>query len=502
MRFFEKLDFLMKLTNTSNSALALQVKLDASHISRLRRGERNALRNEDAVKSMATYFAKHCEQEYQHKAIEDALNISKFPDDESKLSSSIAKWLLDNRKEKDTVEFFLSGFANAKTNRATPTPCSSYTRSESKKCDVSVYYGIEGKRQAAIDFLQEVLSKDKPVTLLLHSEEPTDWLVEDPQFAKQWGDLMLQLIAKGGKFKIIHSLNRDLDEMLKAISQWLPLYMYGSIEPYYYPKKKDGVYKRTLFIAQNTVAVVSSSVGNMNDQAANVLFRDRKAVAAFEKEYNEYLSLCKPLMRVFALKDQPSYLDTLLNFEREPSNVIIKTESLSLLTMPEKLADSVISRVTGIDRDFLEYHKKRKALFEQNIRSYTFTEIVQLFDAETVREGKVTVAFSHVLNGVTIYYTKEEYIMHLEHIVQLLETYDNFYLCFYDGNKEEQLMVYAKEDVGALAAKTSEPPLTLAFSENNIRAAFWDYLLSIINCRNKDSSIKKLNEYIEQLKNG
>ena len=44
MRFSEKLDYLMKVTNTTNSALASSTSLDASYISRLRRGVRNLLR--------------------------------------------------------------------------------------------------------------------------------------------------------------------------------------------------------------------------------------------------------------------------------------------------------------------------------------------------------------------------------------------------------------------------------------------------------------------------
>jgi hypothetical protein len=29
---------------------------------------------------------------------------------------------------------------------------------------------------------------------------------------------------QGNKIKIIHTISRDLDEMLNAISQWMPLY--------------------------------------------------------------------------------------------------------------------------------------------------------------------------------------------------------------------------------------------------------------------------------------
>ena len=52
---YEKLDFLMNITNTSN-ALA-QSNLDPSHISRLK-GERS--KDEAVPTAMADYFARHC----------------------------------------------------------------------------------------------------------------------------------------------------------------------------------------------------------------------------------------------------------------------------------------------------------------------------------------------------------------------------------------------------------------------------------------------------------
>ena len=76
MKFCEKLDFLMKLTNTTNSALALYTKLDPSHISRLRRGQRNTLRNTGSIQLMAAYFARNTKADYQRKALADVLKTT------------------------------------------------------------------------------------------------------------------------------------------------------------------------------------------------------------------------------------------------------------------------------------------------------------------------------------------------------------------------------------------------------------------------------------------
>ncbi|MGE4275623.1 MAG: hypothetical protein AB7E30_00435, partial [Lawsonibacter sp.] len=110
MEFCEKLDFLMRLTNSTNSALSLYVKLDASHISRLRRGQRGALKDIACIQSMATYFASNCKEDYQRKALAEALHIISESD---ALSRHIANWLSGKLNHETTaVESFLAGFSN------------------------------------------------------------------------------------------------------------------------------------------------------------------------------------------------------------------------------------------------------------------------------------------------------------------------------------------------------------------------------------------------------
>ncbi|MFB0920166.1 MAG: transcriptional regulator [Oscillospiraceae bacterium] len=506
MLFSEKLNFLMDLTNTTNSALALNIKLDPSHISRLRRGERRALKNEACITAMASYFTRHCERDYQQRALAEALSLDYLSCDEKKLSDSIARWLLSgDRNDNNTVESFLSGFAKIKNKHALSAAADQVGLPvENAGSSTDVYFGIKGKRLAVINFLSTVIARDKPQTLLLFSDEATDWMADDRDFAVQWAFLMAQFLSKGGSIKIIHTVSRDLDEMMSALGQWMPLYMFGSIEPYYYPKKRDGVFKRTLFISPNVAAVISTSVGAMRDQAANVLLRDRSAVASYEREFLEYLSMCRPLMRVFTTKDEKAYFDALSEFENIQSDAIIKTDSLSLVTMPENTFASVASRLEGTDQGFSEYQKERVALFEKNLQAHAFIEIVALPELQALAEGKVKVSFSDMLAGQTVFYTAEEYAQHLKNLLLLFVKYENFRIKLTASSSEESYMVYVSEDVGAIVAKTAAPPVILAIDENNMKAAFWDYLKSIAGSvealgNGREATKKKLSDYIAEL---
>ena len=507
MEFHEKLDFLMNITKTSNSLLGQRVNLDSSHISRIRRGQRGPLKDDAILALMADYFARHCTEDYQRKAMADALKINNAVD-VSELDLYIKEWLMDKKqKNVKSIEDFLNDFNTTRTRpEAVQVEQRNGLDASPSTDEISVYYGIAGKRQAAEYFLYDVIAKNQPQTLLLYSDETTDWMTEDHEFAVKWSRLMICVLSKGNKIKIIHTVSRNLDEMLSAISQWMPLYMTGAIEPYYYPKKRDGLFKKTLFISPGVSAVVASSVGNMAAQAANLLIRNEHAITAFTAEFNQYLNQCKPLMRIFSSKDVNSYFDTLTEFEKEKSHSIVRTESLSIVTMPDTVVSDIIRRFNLPDRVLLPYLKQRKKVFEENLKTNTFFEIIPMFNKDMINRNEVIISFSDMMNGGVLHYTKEEYVLHLEHIARLLEEHKNYHIKMIDSVIDSPYTLYAKDDIGAIVAKTSSPPTILAINEKNLSSAFWDYLRNEIGEReyhhpNDKEELKKMKEYINQIKN-
>ena len=90
-------------------------------------------------------------------------------------------------------------------------------------------------------FLAEAYEAETPVTLLLHSDESKEWLYEDPDFVKDWSKLLMGIVEKGGKIKIVHTLRRNIEEMMEVIRKWVPIYMTGRIETYYCPRIRDNI---------------------------------------------------------------------------------------------------------------------------------------------------------------------------------------------------------------------------------------------------------------------
>lgn len=511
MMFNEKLDLLMNITNTTNSSLAHSISLDASYVSRLRRGTRAPAKNADYLKAMAVYFCKNCRANYQKEAICKVIDIpsKSLVEDNEKFTELIHKWFSEKEKEeenKQSVEKFIEDVTNFRFKKVKPSSAvDDLILSEITLTNGEVFYGIEGKRNLVISFLCNVLKSKNPQTLLLYSNEDLEWLTGNREFTLKWASLLSKVIMKGNKIKIIHTINRNLDEMLAAIKEWLPIYMTGAIEPYYYPKVRDKIFRRTLFIAPNTAAIVANSVENKTKDAANFIYTDKDTIKALVEEYNNYLSLCRPLMHIFTYAHKENYLSTLAEFETEDGHSIIKASDLSNITMPMNVMESILSSTNdNTKKQILSYHKKRISKFENNLKKHKFTEIISLPNIETIQKGSVKVSFSDMLINEHLLYNPKEFKLHLENVVRLMENFENYTIYIQSTSKSSDYIIYTKEDVGVIIAKTSLPSVVFAINESNMTAAFWDYTNSMVNKMSRSKSerktiIDKISKIIEVL---
>jgi hypothetical protein len=499
MTFAEKLDLLMKITNTSNIVLARTIAVDASFISRLRRGDRTPARNVTYLQAMAEYFARNCRAEYQRTALWNAIiNSSQIrPSETDSLKSlelMIYKWL--NEKESpaaDSINAFLNGIVNFQFKKKEPAAVAEIDNTPYHTAsEFEVFYGVKGKQTAVLTFLSLVLKNKNPQTLLLYSDEDMGWLTVDQEFTAQWASLLLQFLKSGNRIKIIHSINRNFDEMLRGIKEWVPLYMTGAIEPYYYPKNRDGLFHQTLFIAPDTpAAVTSSSVGSGTQNAANFLFTNNETVKALSEEYNNFLHLCRPLMHISTPFNIKEYLSLLAEFEDEKTKTILKADGLTNITMPLSVMNSIMTRLEIPEKEqLLSCHQKRTEKFFEHIQKFNFTVICSLPDPEQILNGEVAVNFSDTLSETQLFYTPDEYRQHLLGIIHLLENYDNFSLYLTNDKHMEGVIVYVREDVGVLVIKTLMPSVVFAINESNMTAAFWDYFHVFLNKESKSTIIR------------
>ncbi len=292
----EKIDFLMTLTATRTSTLARALNYDPSYVSRIRSGKRGIPTHQPFLEPASRYFAKAIREEYQKTAAAEAMQLqAAWPAKEAQAAKYILSWLQGEELPIDPLTKMVASLQGIQGSQKKMN--GSKARKE-EKTQALLFFGDEGKRTGVLAFLTDLVRSGKPCTLLLHSDENMTWLTEDPEFAAAWTQLLLKIAANGGRIRIIHSISRSLNEMWEAVRKWIPLYMTGAIEPYYYPLLRDGVFMRTTFIAEGRSALVSDSVQGQKGDPLSFLMTDRHAIRALEDEFAAFLALCRPLMEI------------------------------------------------------------------------------------------------------------------------------------------------------------------------------------------------------------
>lgn len=505
MSFSEKLDFLLNITNIPNSILARALSLDPSYISRLRSGKRS-VPHENYLRTMAAFFSKHCMKDYILSALAASIkqsNVRTVTDNEE-LTDILFQWL--NSQDNDNnvkVQTLLSDFARPSSEDISRQKAAQREAQGKSEPELRTFFGAEGRRQATLSLFYLALQQPHPKTLLLYSDENSSWMVETPSFYQEWSTLLWQIILKGYQIKVIHKVSRDIDEMLDVIHQWLPFYTSGAVEPYYYPRLRDGVYKRTLSVIPGTAAIFATSIGESIETTANFMSTDKVTVDSFTNEFYSYLTLCKPLIHIQQAENPFSLLPTLFAFQVKPGNLIFQTASLGMITMPPAVGDSLLMRYSQIDPAYLNTQKQWTETFEQKLKKDVVYHILRLQSADNVCSAQSLVGTSYALENANIYYTPEEYRLHLQNILRLLSDYENYHVVI-SANEPDAYSLYCIEDGGVMLFKEDTPPILFKITEPNMVSAFWDYMIQQQNVTGRSSlsrsaAIRQIQILIDEL---
>lgn len=462
--FSDKLNFLMEITGTKASVLSKACALDASHISRLRRGTRALPKHPSFVGLMSDYFARHMTLEYQRQALREMLGLPALPEEEDQLALLLAEWMLSDSAEK-VVEPLLRSFISPM--RRMPNVSHTSDLSEPQ----TYYYGLEGKREAVLQFFSMILKEEKPQTLYLFSDESMAWLYEDPVFAARWTSEFTKVLMAGNQVKIVHNIGRNFNELLEAVAKWVPVYRTGMIEPYYYPQLRDGVFQRTLFIAPNTCAIASSSVTQNTEEMLNFFLTDKAAISALIKEYRHFLDLCKPLMCIYRAEDLINLEAVWESFFDGEGEIVHFSPEPGVATMPEAVAEEILSKYPNCE--ILRFRKKANELLLRHIEKSGYIMMISKKKAECQNSLS-----AGIVGAVACPYTEEEYRAHRKSTKAFAKQHRNFRVREL-GELPSNLLLLVKEYHGVIMIKTDDPLTAFYFTQPNMVSAFWNYLQNL-----------------------
>lgn len=292
--FAKKMNMLMELAEISNSRLSRTLNIDASYISRIKRGERLPGFDSDTITEICDYIFRKLQEEDKLSALAEFMGT----EDDELSGEGIRRWLYTRRlfTNESAVEMLINNindmteFHNNFFDGIDHSFAEEFINDER-----SMYKGNDGLRSVCLKFLGKAAAEEHK-QLLLYSDQGMEWMT--PDFLKKWSFLMRECINKGVRIKIIHNIDRAASEMFTAIISWMPLYISGMIEPYYCTKKKGERFSCTMFIDEGHSCIRSLCVKGLEDKSDYIYSEDQELCGAAQENFEHLLLHSRPLLKL------------------------------------------------------------------------------------------------------------------------------------------------------------------------------------------------------------
>ncbi len=322
--FGYRLDMVMKLIGMTNVHLSHLLNVDASLISRYRSGMRSPKSNPHLMSTIcAILYEKITMKNMQNEfAANSGIPIQLL--DEKTLATWLFQYEESNQLMVNAAQQILYSLDSF---TFPPTGMSIDINEQLKAYDIAaennIYRGFRGLQSACIRFLMDVIQSEAK-DIWLYSDNDTEWMTENPAFLQIWASLMMKCVNSGIHIHIIHNVNRDMNEMLSALKNWIPLYMTGMLDSYYCRHNNSLSFSHTMFLCPNVACINGMNIRGTETDDVFRYEKDKELLSFWGESFAAFKEDTHPLIQVFP--HPPAHL--------EFANVIIIPDEL-LIRNPE-----------------------------------------------------------------------------------------------------------------------------------------------------------------------
>ena len=467
MPFAEKLSFLMHITQTSNKELAAELGVDPSMISLLRTGKRRPSKKSGQALRMAEYFARRCPAAFQRQALSEMLgqaSISPTMPAEA-LADALAHWL--QGEDVQLAEAILSsiGTLPLQAERAAETP----VPAAAPESQTRFFYGEAGRREVMALMMQQLLEMESPGQVLTVVDDNLEWLLSDYPLMRRIQSGFLQLLERGFFFHQIMPPLNYINRYAESLQFWLPIYTTGQAKVYYYPRLRGNLYRHSIIVVPGRCVQYACSVALGSTSDVTLFSTDPQLVAAFEKQFQEHIALCRPSLNVHRDPvDLPLYLK---DFVTREGDTVQAVGTLSPNSMPREMLERCV-RESGTAQLLLELPR-----FEELLREGVYIDMCRIATAEQVRAGEVPMIAD--IGGASdgLRHTPKTYCMHLRNILRLMDQHENYFFLPLEQKDWPGYDLYVNDGGMALVVRTDISFLLLEIRRPPMIAALREFLM-------------------------
>ena len=309
--FIDNFNMLQKELNITTTEISKAIGYDSSFISRMKNKERKPADFEKFIDKLRNYIISICESENSKICLSNLFNCTIDDLQENDTFKQIfTKWICSKHIETapNHIFDFLSKLDNFDLNDYIGTDFSKVKVPTSPVIirNSKTFLGAKGRKQAEGEFLKITLISKSDEPIFFYSDLPMAEAGNDEEFKEKWVYAMTKLLKKGLHLNIVHNLNRPIDEMLFGLENWIPIYMTGSITPYYFKTPPSKFFAGSLCTSGSVM--LSSECIKYNENKSIFYLTTKKEEVKFGQEKAKYmLSKATPLMEIYKEEDKDAF---------------------------------------------------------------------------------------------------------------------------------------------------------------------------------------------------
>lgn len=474
----ENFNALIEVMGLSVAKLCRCANYDPSAIFRFRWGERQPAEPEQFAAAVASYVSREMDGPAQREVASALLGCAAEDlSDRAAYCRRVQDWLLGSHAPReDSVsrfltkldEFDLNAYIRSVHFDELKVPVAPFQLPTSRS-----YSGLRQMMDSELDFMKAAVLSRSTEPVFMYSDMPMTEMAKDPEFPKKWMFGMALLLKKGLRLQIIHNIDRNLPEMMLGLESFIPMYMTGQIEPYYFKAPQGGVFLHFLRVS-GTAALTGEAVSGHHSEGWYYLTNNRAEVAYYRRRADALLENAKPLMEIYRADGASRLNAFLLADSRTPGRRRCVLSAPPLYTADPAFLAAVLQRhdVPVPDQErILAHAKSRREQAETILRDNEMVLVLPRLTEEAFERYPMSLPLSGSFYERDIPYTYQEYLEHIDQTEQFAAVHPRCRLELTADSTFHNLQIVMHEGRWAMVSKEKSPAIHFVIRHAKLRSA-------------------------------
>ena len=447
------------------SDLSKYIGFDSSFVSKIRTGVRKPLNISDFANAICKFVINN----YLDTCDEKIKYLIKCEDKDLKnqesLYDKLYTWLTNNKfnyNEEYNIDNFIKKLDDFDLNNYiksinfdklfTPTLPKLKTKSQ-------FYYGFDGYKDAQLEVLKQAAFFKSKDNIFWYSNMPMIEASKDLKFTKKYMMYLAFILKKGIKLDIIHDLDRPFKELMLGLEGWIPLYMTGQINPYYFKNNSNFLYSIIECVSGNAILHGGCVTGNI--EKSKLLVSTRKEDITYYRENADLLlKKATPLMNIYTPEKKEQFIkiiDNNLSSNKNRRNILL---NLPCYTLSDELLDKILTnnKISPTDRNKIhEWISEEKRRIKETLTNCKIIDEISIMNENDFNNNKCILDLSKYYFDKEIKYNYNEYKDHIELTKNFKKDNKNYSFKTSDKNIFKNISVYIIEDKQVIISKINKP---------------------------------------------